>query len=130
MLDKPSGEKLIEAVIEFLRGELMPTLEGAQSFKTRVAANALDLVRRELAGAAKADADEHVRLANMLGRDGDTETLNRALCAAIRDGEISLATPGLSEHLWTTTLDKIAIEQPGYATYRRVMAMRRERGQA
>jgi hypothetical protein len=39
---------------------------------------------------------------------------------------MSLATPGLSEHLWATTLAKMAIEQPGYASYRRIVSRERQ----
>ncbi|CAN7707575.1 DUF6285 domain-containing protein [Aminobacter sp. LjRoot7] len=126
MLDRPSGDKLLEAVIRFLREELVPELDGAASFKTRVAANALDLVRREIAGKPPVAAAEGQRLAELLGHDGDLETLNAELCAAIRDGAVTLGTPGLSDHLWATTLDKLAIEQPTYATYRHVIEDRRK----
>lgn len=126
MLDKPSGDKLLEAVIKFLRDELVPELDGAASFKTRVAANALDLVRREISGKSAIAAAEQERLAKLLGHDGDLETLNAELCAAIRDGAVTLATPGLSDHLWASTLDKLAIEQPTYATYRRVTEERQK----
>ena len=33
-----------------------------------------------------------------------------------------LHTPGLAEHLWQTTLDKLAVDQPGYDSYRRESA--------
>jgi hypothetical protein len=54
----------------------------------------------------------------LLGEQGDLETLNRRLCARIAAGEIGLSTPGLVDHLWQTTLDKLAIDQPNYAAYR------------
>jgi len=124
MLDKPPVDALIQAVTLLLRDEVLPTLDGALSFKVRVAANVLDLVQREMAGGTRADLEERARLRQLTGRDGETEALNRIFCAKIRDGEISLATPGLSEHLWATTLAKMAIEQPGYASYRRIMGTR------
>ena len=31
-------------------------------------------------------------------------------------------TPGLLPHLWQTTLDKLAVDQPGYDSYRRESA--------
>ena len=36
-----------------------------------------------------------------------------------RKGEVDLQTPGLSEHLWQTTMDKLAVDQPNYASYKR-----------
>lgn len=122
MLDRPSADQLLAAVARFLRDEVMPSLDGALAFKTRVAANAVDLAVREIRGRATLEADERDGLAALLGQDGDLDALNRALCTAIADGSITLDTPGLSAHLWRSTLAKLAIEQPGYATYRRVLA--------
>ncbi|MEX7051181.1 DUF6285 domain-containing protein [Pseudomonas aeruginosa] len=34
-------------------------------------------------------------------------------------GEVDLTTPGLTEHLWQTTMDKLAVDQPNYASYKR-----------
>jgi hypothetical protein len=122
MLDKPSPDRLLEAVARFLRDEIQPVLDGALGFKTRVAANAIDLAIRENEGRAKLEAAEREGLVRLLGHDGELDALNRELCAAIRDGAITIDTPGLSAHLWQSTLQKLAIEQPSYATYRRVRA--------
>ena len=32
--------------------------------------------------------------------------------------ELDLATPGVSDHLWATTMAKLAVDQPTYAAYR------------
>ncbi|MEY9725580.1 hypothetical protein ABIA07_001481 [Bradyrhizobium yuanmingense] len=45
--------------------------------------------------------------------------LNRVLAHRIASGEMDLATPGLAEHLWATTMDKLAVDQPNYASYKR-----------
>jgi hypothetical protein len=37
----------------------------------------------------------------------------------IRNGELDIQSPGLAEHLWQTTLAKMKIDQPNYASYRR-----------
>lgn len=124
MLDKPSGEQLLRAVVRFLREEVMPSLDGAIGFKTRVAANALELVGREIASRDNMAAAETARLVALLGHEGTLDELNRELCASIRQGKATLATPGLSRHLWQSTLDKLAVEQPGYASYRRVIEER------
>jgi hypothetical protein len=41
------------------------------------------------------------------------------LAGKIASGEADLRTPGLAEHLWQTTLAKLAVDQPNYAAYRR-----------
>ena len=52
----------------------------------------------------------------------DTDPLPRlraALCDAIREGRVTLDTPGLADHLWADTMARLAIEQPGYPSYLR-----------
>jgi hypothetical protein len=47
--DRPTAPELIEAVFEFLSGELLPTLDDHRmKFRTLVAMNALAIARREL----------------------------------------------------------------------------------
>jgi hypothetical protein len=50
---------------------------------------------------------------------GSLEELNRLLSARIASGAMDFQTPGLTEHVWQTTMDKLAIDQPNYASYRR-----------
>jgi hypothetical protein len=68
---------------------------------------------------AGSDAAEAARLARLLGMDGSLIELNRALSDKIAKGELDFETPGLAEHLWQTTMDKLAVDQPNYASYRR-----------
>lgn len=121
MQDQPSAIELIEAVTEFIRNHAMPQLKGHTAFHALVAANALDIVKRELTIGPKAGEEEITRLKNLLGKDGTLDELNRELCARIENGELTLETPGLREHLWKTTLTKLAIDQPKYSGYRRAV---------
>lgn len=114
-MDQPSMRELVDAVREFIETRAMPELKGHTQFHARVAANALSIVVRELDQFGKAGTEELARLKALLGRDGTLEELNRELCARIRTGAFTLATPGLAQHLETTTLDKIRIDQPGYS---------------
>jgi hypothetical protein len=119
MQDEPRPDELVQAVADFLRNDIAPLISGHQAFKLRVGINALDLVVRQLTQAAAADATEHARLKQLLGQDGALLDLNRALAEQIARGVVDLATPGLKEHLWQTTLDKLAVDQPNYASYKR-----------
>jgi hypothetical protein len=87
----------------------------------RVTLSALQLVRRALDLAPVSDAAERARLAALLGREGELEALNRALCDRIRAGEMDLSTPGLLQHLRATALEKLAVDQPSYPAYRRAL---------
>ncbi|WP_315719188.1 MULTISPECIES: DUF6285 domain-containing protein [unclassified Bradyrhizobium] len=119
MQDEPTPTELVQAVADFLRNDIAPLISGNQAFKLRVGINALDLVVRQLEQAAAADAAEHARLKQLLGQDGDLLDLNRVLASRIADGQVDLTTPGLKEHLWQTTLAKLAVDQPNYASYKR-----------
>ncbi|WKA30788.1 DUF6285 domain-containing protein [Bradyrhizobium roseum] len=119
MQDEPTPTELIKAVADFLRTEITPQIKGHNAFKLRVGINALDLVTRQLTLAEESDAAEAGRLKQLLGADGSLVELNRALSEKIAKGEVDLQTPGLAEHLWQTTMDKLAVDQPNYGSYRR-----------
>ncbi|WP_375412027.1 DUF6285 domain-containing protein [uncultured Bradyrhizobium sp.] len=119
MQDEPTPTELIKAAADFLRNELTPLIGGHSAFKLRVAINALDLVTRQLTLERCSDATELTRLTQLLGLQGSLGELNRELADRIGNGEADLQTPGLAEHLWQTTLAKLAIDQPNYAAYRR-----------
>lgn len=119
MQDQPTPVELINAVAEFLRADVAPQLSGHAAFKLRVGLNALDLVVRQLTHEASGDAAETQRLSKLLGTSGSLEDLNRLLSARIAGGEMCFQTPGLTDHVWKTTMDKLAIDQPNYASYRR-----------
>jgi len=119
MQDKPPPDEILGAVARLMR-ELLPQMSGRSAFMLRVAANAVDLVQRQIALAALSDEEERARLTSLLQRDGELAELNAALCAAIESREIGGETPGLAEHLWATTLAKLAVDQPNYAAYRRL----------
>jgi hypothetical protein len=119
MQDEPTPIELTKSVADFLRSDITPLISGHQAFKLRVAINILDLVTRQLTREEGSDAAEVERLRALLGEDGSVMELNRALAERIAKGEIDLATPGLAEHLWATTMDKLAVDQPNYASYKR-----------
>jgi hypothetical protein len=119
MQDEPTPTELIKAVADFLRNDITPAISGHSAFKLRVAINALDLVVRQLALESSSDAAEAARLSQLLGMEGSLGELNRALADRIARGEADLKTPGLADHLWQTTMDKLAVDQPNYAAYQR-----------
>ncbi len=97
MQDQPSAIELVEAVTEFISNHAMPQLQGHAAFHARVAANALDIVKREMEIGPEAAAGELARLRALLARDGTMEELNRELCVRIEKGELTPDTPGLKD---------------------------------
>ncbi len=53
----------------------------------------------------------------LLGVHGTLAGLNADLAERIAQGDIDLETPGVKDHLWQTTLAKLAVDQPNYAAY-------------
>jgi len=121
MREYPAAEDLLGAVARFLKEEAAPNLPPRESFDARVAANAVEMVRRQIMAGAEREA-ERARLEALLGREGDLDDLTADLAAKVREGEMDLTTPGLADHLWRTTMDKLAVDQPRFAPYRRARA--------
>jgi hypothetical protein len=119
MQDEPRPTELTKAVAGFLREDIAPLVSGPNAFRLRVAINALDLVTRQLTLESASDAAEEERLRGLLAMPGSLLELNRAFADKIATGEVGLQTPGVAEHLWQTTMDKLAVDQPTYAAYRR-----------
>jgi hypothetical protein len=119
MQDEPGPTELTKAIADFLRQDIAPLVSGHNAFMLRVAINALDLVTRQLTLEARSDAAEEERLRRLLATQGSLFTLNRALADKIARGELDLQAAGLAEHLWQTTMEKLAVDQPTYTAYRR-----------
>jgi len=119
MQDEPTPSELTKVVADFLRHDIAPLISGHNAFKLRVAINALDLVTRQLTLEQGGDVAESARLAALVATQGSLLDLNRSLADRIASGDVDLQTPGLSEHLWQTTMDKLAVDQPNYAAYKR-----------
>ena len=124
MQDEPRPDEILTRVAGFLKGPATRESGPHIGFQLRVAANAVEICQRQLTLSPQADADELERLRALLGSDGDLPSLNRELALRIRTGEFTLATPGLADHLWATTLAKLAIDQPTYGGYRAALAER------
>ena len=118
MQDEPTPTELTKSVADFLRNDVTPMISGHNAFKLRVAINILDLVVRQLSLAEGSDAVEAEGLAKLLGAKGSLIELNCLLAEKIASGEVDLTTPGLSALLWQTTMAKLAVDQPNYASYK------------
>ena len=124
MQDAPTAPEILDSVSAYLRTEVLPKLDGATAFQLRVAVGAIELVRREI-GTIGGEA-ERERLCMLLGRDGTLEELTAELARALQTGALGLDTPGVAAHLWRTTEDKLAVDQPNYAGLARARRLRGE----
>ena len=97
MLDHPTGPDMLEAVARLLRDTLIPQLPPAAVFQARVAANAVDLVAREMRLGTDAQDQAQRRLQTLLGHQGSLAALESELCTGLRQAEISTEAPGLQD---------------------------------
>jgi hypothetical protein len=111
----PDAERLVLAAADFLEEQLLPTLGGHHRFHTRVCANVLRTVARELQQAGELERGEHRRLCELLAREGPLEALNGELAQRIASGAMPLDTPGLLEHLRATLKESLEINNPNWA---------------
>jgi len=100
MTERPTAQELTEAILEFLGGEILPTLTDHRlRFRVLVAMNALGMVHRELAALPVVDDAEQ-----------------RELARAIRGGEVS---PGMLARVKADVEATLRIASPQFlADYR------------
>ena len=106
--DEPSMTALLEAVREFLEGDVIPGSEGRLRFHARVAANVLGMVERELALTEGQEAAHRADLAR-LGVGSEAE-----LAAAIRAAELDHRLPEVVGVVRRTVAARLAVAHPGY----------------
>jgi hypothetical protein len=111
----PDAATLLNAAVRYLELELMPTLAGYHRFQTRVTANVLNIIRRELMMREEQESAEWVRLEAIVGQDRPLDTLNDELCELIRSGRIEVDDPALRAHIRRSLADALAINNPKWA---------------
>lgn len=101
----PSIDELLEAVVEWVRSEVVTGSDATIAYRGRVAAHVLDLVRREIAEGAAITARRDVLLRDLSVTD-ETE-----LALGIRDGSIPIDANLLST-LRRLTDDRLSVDAP------------------
>jgi hypothetical protein len=109
---KPDATELLDAAIDYLERELLPSLAGYHRFQTRVTVNVLAQVRRELALAPGHASAERARLEALLGHPGERDALSRELAAELRAGARALDDPALIDHLRRSLVEALRINNP------------------
>lgn len=122
---------LLTSVRDFLTADVMRSTSGRTAFLARVAANSLDIVRRELAAGAAPRQRESASLealgcpapaaTDAAGADAEQSRLlaqRLELVDSMESGTRSLDDPQLQEHLRRTVAQHLAIDQPRYTALR------------
>lgn len=117
MSEQIEAVALIEAVGLFL-GQIEGQLPPRDAFHAKVAQNALAIVARELA--LKPREAEARALGAFLGHDAPLDKLRAEVCGRLRAGQLTPETSGLLEALTEAVLAKVAVDNPRYATFKRL----------
>lgn len=129
MQDRPSREELLKAITHFLEAELVPILAEPLRFHTRVAANLLKIIEREIAqeedhllleaqGLRKLMSCPSSGAKNIFALKQEIRDLNQALCLHIRSGEADRdpRRQKVLGHLKETLIRKLEIANPSMIT--------------
>ena len=115
-------DELLTSVSDFLRDDVMAHTQGRLQFLARVAANSLDIVKREQTLAAPCLVNEEKRLRELFSEREDStlalDDLRWRLVYELRDGSMVLDSELLHAHLRATVVNQIAIDQPRYAGFK------------
>jgi Domain of unknown function (DUF6285) len=121
--DQPDAAEILRTVGDFLRDELLPTLDGALAYRTRVAINLVTILERQERLGPGHLATERALLSELIPPSSadeadltDLTALNAALCRELDDHP--LADREFDRQAWTALMtvarDKLEIARPGY----------------
>lgn len=123
MQDRPTAVELAEAVREFVKSEVLPSVQDPRTrFRALVAMNALGILEREISQEETLLYSERERLVRLLGRKSEAPgsleglreqviDMNWDLADLIRLGEVP---PGTLQSLKHTATEKLTIASPRY----------------
>lgn len=114
-MSQTHADELLLAVGNFLRSDLLPQLEGFSAYTTRVAANSLGIVAREMLLRPELDRLDATAAA-VHGMQSDDGPVSRQLALKLRDGELAVDA-NLVHYLKQRTLQSLAIDNPKYSGY-------------
>ncbi len=129
MQDRPTLKELIRGISTFLETDLMPLLQEPLRFHTRIAANLLRIIEREIDLEHGYLLEEVERLKKLLSKaspSGDSIAelraeilkLNEELCTRIREGETDdeQRQRKIIYHIKQTLIEKLEITNPRMIT--------------
>ena len=126
MQDRPSYDELLEAVASFLTSDVMPNSTGRTNFHARVAANVIEMVRRELESEERDLPGEWAGLDALLGMEDRPATMaelrarlhvrNTELATRIREGQADSGPfrQSVLTHLRRVTREKLVVTNPAW----------------
>jgi hypothetical protein len=123
--DRPTAPELLDAVAEYLFGELRPEAPREQRFKVLVAANVCAVVAREIRAGQEPSREDLALFRELLGEPAEppddpealaaeTRQAAEALAGRLRAGELDERLDELAPKLAEHVRRKFEIARPGY----------------
>jgi len=119
IFDRPTNAELVEVVSEFLEKEIKINLPDHLAFKTQIAINVLNIVKREQQNEKILSKESKEILLNLF-KDPNKANI-RELAKQIETGELKLDDKELQEVLIEITKKKISVDNPKYSTYKKLI---------
>jgi len=119
IFDRPTSVELVEVVSEFLEKEIKINLPDHLAFKTQIAINVLNIVKREQQNEEILSKESKEILLNLF-KDPNKANI-KELAKQIEAGELKLDNKELQEALIEITKKKISIDNPKYSTYKKLI---------
>ena len=121
IFDRPTSTELVEVVSEFLEKKIKGNLPDHLAFKTQIAINVLNIVKRELQNEEVLTKESREILLTLF-KDSDSDKANiEELAKQIKTGELKLENKELQEALIEITKKKISVDNPKYSTYHKLV---------
>ena len=121
IFDRPTSAELVEVVSEFLEKKIKSNLPDHLAFKTQIAINVLNIVKRELQNEEVLTKESREILLTLF-KDSDSDKANiEELAKQIKTGELKLENKELQEALIEITKKKISVDNPKYSTYHKLV---------
>ena len=112
-MSETTTSELLAAIQNFLREDVLPQLDGFSAYNTRIAANSLGIVGRELAlGGDLADLDADFAVKR--GIDTREGAVTQQLALQLRSGDLQ-PDALLIDYLRQRTLISLQIDNPKYS---------------
>jgi len=119
IFDRPTNAELVEVVSEFLEKEIKINLPDHLAFKTQIAINVLNIVKREQQNEEILSKESKEILLNLF-KDPNKANI-KELAKQIEAGELKLDNKELQEALIEITKKKISVDNPKYSTYKKLI---------
>ena len=119
IFDRPTSAELVEAVSEFLSKEIKNNLPAHLAFKTQIAINVLNIVRREQENEELLTKESKEILLNLLINPEEANI--KQLAEQIAAGKLELEDKKLQQALIEITKKKISVDNPKYSTYQKLI---------